>query len=282
MRLLAIAVIALVPTFAVAQGAAHTPADAAYRGALANSPTPLSLARDQADYVQDRAETSQTEFRDALDEARQERLIRTAEVDLMGRTAAAMLESLPAECLDLEAVDDCGVVQGGWITGPGDARLFWQIQGGSTEMDGLTAGIVLMQDKGGRLDPVAWAFQASSYEAPVVFDSDGAWYVAVPGRTLGTGRGDADLIFRWAPGTERPLTQIDSWSWRDDLAAKLPGLNAFGRVRIDYAEMIALTEMFREGDAGCCGTGGHALIDFTIEGDRMTVSDARLRDGPRR
>lgn len=278
MRLLTLVFVAVLPACALAQSRDSSLVDAAYRGALTRSPIPRTLARDQAEYARERAATTDRAFRQVLDEARTERLIHTAEVDLMGQTAATTLEALPTECLDLGGVEGCGVVQGGWISGPDDARLFWQIQGGATGMDGLTAGVLFLQDKGGRLDPVSWAFQASAYEAPVAFESEGRWYVAVPGRTFGAGRGDGDLIFRWTPGSDRPLSQIDSWSWRDDLTTRLPGLSAHGRVRIDYQEMVALTEMFRANDAGCCGTGGHALIRFEIQGERLAVSDARLRD----
>jgi hypothetical protein len=264
----------------IAQPAPATPAavEAAFQAALLRSPTPLSVRQDQADYLRERAEAPGAEFVEAADEGRLERLMRSAEVDLRAATAAARLDELVESCLDLGAVDGCDGVAGGWLTGPEGRRLFWQIQGGSTEEDGITGGVLLLTETNGRLEPAAWAFRGSSYDPPVLFQADGGLFVAVPGATFGAGRGDADLLFRWTPGAERPLTQIDSWSWRDDLAAKLPGLHAFGRVRIDYAEMVALTELWREGDAGCCGTGGHVLIDFAILDGRLAVSEARLRD----
>ena len=277
MRLLPLIVLLLAPACAGAQSAAPATVESAYRAALLRSPTPLSLRRDQAEYLRERAQTTDAAFRELSDETRLGRLLRAAEVDLQATTAAATLEEAVAGCLDLGAINGCDAGQGGWLTAPDGQRLFWQIQTGSTGEDGITSGILLFTEKSGRLEPVAWAWQGSSYSAPVLFDAEGDLYVAVPGLTFG-GRGDADLIFRWAPGAEQPLTQIDSWSWRDQITEKLPGLNAFGRVRIDYPEMIALTEMFREGDAGCCGTGGHALIGFAIEGDKLVVSDARLRD----
>jgi hypothetical protein len=282
MRLLPLLVLFAAPACAGAQSAVQSESrnavEAASEAALLHSSTPLSLRRDQADYLRERGETTETEFVESLDEARLERLVRAAEIDRKAKGASATLATLPQGCLDIGGVDGCGATEGGWLTGPNGARLFWQIQSGSTGEDGITGGVVLMVETGGRLSPVVWAFQGSGYEAPVLFDADGELYVGVPGRTFGAGRGDADLIFRWTPGAAHLLTQIDSWSWRDQLARRLPGLNAFGRVRIDYREMIASTPMFRDGDPGCCGTGGQGLIDFAIEGDRLAVADARVDD----
>ncbi|WP_395650180.1 hypothetical protein [Brevundimonas sp.] len=278
MRLLPLIVLLLAPACAGAQSAAPATVESAYQAALLRNPTPLSLRRDQAEYLRDRAENPDAEGRLASDEDRLERLLAAAEVDLRATTAAASLEDAIGDCVDLGALRNCRTTEGGWLTPREGPRLFWQIQAGFTPEDGGTSGIVFFTETSGRLEPVAWAWQGSRYSAPVVFGGADNVYIAIPGRSMGAGRSDADLIFRWTPGTERPLTQIDSWSWRDQVSQKLPGLNAFGRVRIDYEEMIALTEMFRDGDAGCCGTGGHALIDFAIEGDALVVSDARLRD----
>lgn len=278
MRLLPLIVLLLAPVCAGAQSAAPATVESAYQAALLRSPTPLSLRRDQAEYLRERAETPDAEVRLASDDDRLGRLLAAAEVDLRATTAAVPLEDAIGTCVDLGGIEGCRTTEGGWLVPREGPRLFWQIQAGFTAEDGGTAGIVFFTETSGRLEPVAWAWQGSSYDAPRVFNGAGGLYIAVPGRSMGAGRGDADLIFRWTPAAERPLTQIDSWSWRDEVTTKLPGLHAYGRVRIDYDEMIALTEMFRDSDAGCCGTGGHALISFAIRGDRLAVSDAQLRD----
>jgi hypothetical protein len=261
----------------VADAEAPQTLQAAFDAALSRSPTPLSLRRDQAAYLADRAATPDADQRASLDEGRQEQLLRLAEVDLNASTAAARLEDLPTACIDIGALEGCTAGAGGWVTAPNAAPLFWQTQAGWTGADGTTVGIVFLTAEGGLLKPVAWASEGAGYDAPVVFDQDGVLYVAVPGITHG-GRGDNDLIFRWTPGAEKPLQQIDSWSWRDDLAALLPGLSAYGRIRIDYVEQVALVELWREGDPGCCGTGGHALVDFAIADGRLKAVEAKLRD----
>ena len=243
----------------------------------APSPTPLSLARDRAAYEADLAAATDAEAKRAVQDAWDAHLAWLQGVDRRAAAARATSAGLTAGCIDLGALNGCGAPSGGWLTAPDGPPLFWQIQSGATEADGITGGVVFLTPDGDRLAPVAWAYEGAGYDAPVVFDQDGVLYVAVPGITHG-GRGDKDLIFRWTPGAERPLEQIDSWSWRDDLDALLPGLNAHGRIRIDYVEQVALVELWREGDAGCCGTGGHALIDFAIADSRLKAVEAKLRD----
>ena len=130
--------------------------------------------------------------------------------------------------------------------------------------------------------PIAWSFDAARFDAPVLLSGPelgGAAYIAVPGVHAGSGSGNADVLFRWDFPDSRRLTQIDTWSWRDGLAERLPpGLDILQGIRFDWPNMMAFTPLWQDGDGHCCGTGGTAILSFEIVGERLVLSDVSVRD----
>lgn len=276
-----IALAVLVATPAVAQEAVER-AEADY---LATTPLPFD-ARDEA-----------REWRLWWDEvAPSERLAMEAEriADLERSTAGDRLlaryetdfDRLVSTCPPT-GPDACRVEGAGVIIVPGDEEsgvpahpLYWQQLRMGGEWDMPRAAVILYTPTaGGRLKAAAWVHTAVVHEPPVVNEGQGDLYVAVPGYHDGTGRANADVLFRWTPGADRPFTQIDITSWKDDLAARLPpGLEVWKGVAYRWPYLMAETALWQANDANCCASGGEAWIDFRIDGDRMAIEWLQVND----
>ncbi|MGV8929259.1 MAG: hypothetical protein ACOH1E_05875 [Brevundimonas sp.] len=253
--------------------------------ANAATPVPLSLARDQADWRESHANLPDG-FDPAEDvQSRIDDLLAQAERDTrLGQMIFRRPPVLGRECV-ATGLEGCSSPMGGYLAVAG-GELQWQLQGGYTEENGLSGGIVFIGDAGaaglGPVKPIAWSFDAARFEAPVLLpggNPDGAVYIAVPGVHAGSGSGNADVLFRWDAPDSRRLTQIDTWSWRDSLEDKLPeGLEIWHGVRFDWSNMVAFTPLWQAGDGNCCGTGGTATLSFEIEGDRLVVSHVSVSD----
>lgn len=257
---------------------------AAYDEAVAASPTPKGMAAQQAYWLddldtyytdpEDRAEAVASRIDDLKRMAERDRRVR--EVIVRGGVG-----ELSERCVEID-LKGCSVPAGGFINGPYPQPLFWQMQDGYTDEDGISARLVLLSDAGfagiGPIRPIAWATGGVTYEAPVVIGGgDGSpTYVAIAGRYMGTGNHNADLIFRWADDGE--LVQVDNWSWRDSLDQKLPeGLEIWKGVDFQYAELFAASPLWKQGDGNCCPTGGEVFLDFEIQDDVLVVTSANVR-----
>lgn len=257
----------------------------ALRRAREVTPLPLSLARDQAEWRIDHAELPDGMDPAADIQSRIEDLTLQAERD--ARLGAMVFSEPPVlgrECV-ATGLKDCSSSMGGYLA-LRDGGLQWQLQEGFTDEDGISGGIVFLGDAGaarmGPTAPIAWSFDAARFDAPVLLtgpEFGGAAYIAVPGIHAGSGGGNADVLFRWDFPDSRRLTQIDTWSWRDSLAERLPeGLEIWQGVRFDWPNMMAVTPLWQDGDGNCCGTGGSAILSFEIEGDRLVLSNVTVRD----
>lgn len=240
--------------------------------AVAASPTPKSVLADQADWESGLAEPGAD--REYEIESRLERLRALTARD--SRLAAIHDAPLPGTTCVGEALKGCSAFMGGWLASDGHV-LHWQLQSGFTDEDGGANGVVFLTGPSARLHPVAWGFDAARFDAPVLFGDGDQTYVAVPGIHGGSGAGNADLVFRWTPGADGELVQVDTWSWMDQLQTQLPvGLS--GRsVRMDYHEMFATTPLWREADGACCATGGTALLSYEIRDDVLTLTEVRVQ-----
>lgn len=259
-----------------------TALQAAYDEAVAASPTPKGMAAQQAYWLddldtyytdpEDRAEAVASRIEDLKRMAERDRRVRQLQFNSMGE--------LQTDCVEID-LKGCSVPAGGWVNGNGDYSLYWQLQDGYTDEDGISARMVLLADGMAArytLRPVAWASGGVTYDAPVVFGGgDGTpTYVAIAGRYMGTGNHNADLIFRWADDGE--LVQVDNWSWRDTLDQKLPeGLEIWKGVDFQYAELFAASPLWKQGDGNCCPTGGEVFLDFEIQDDVLVVTSANVR-----
>ena len=176
----------------------------------------------------------------------------------------------------------CSSRAAGWLSSPAGDRLFWQLQDGFTDENGITGGFMLLS--GGETGPVrprAWAFEGWRYEAPTLLMVGGEMYVAVAGRMAGTGNGNADALFRWSPDAAEPLVQVDNWTWREQLAARLPaGLEVWKGVDYRYAdsELWAWTKLWQPNDGNCCPSGGEAMLSFEIENDALVLSGVNVNE----
>ena len=274
--------IAAAAVLAMGAGGAQTqPApsevDTALAAARAVSPVPLSLDREQADWL---------EYGDQSPEGVAARIGELGERAARDRAARA-LRTTPAAladgCVPI-ALSDCHTVSGGYVARRDGPTLYWQLQRGVTEANGVGGGFVLLQlePDGVALRPVAWDYAGYIYGQPEWAGDGGEGgvaHVAVPGVHGGTGAHNADVIFRLTDDAERPLHQIDNFSWRDDLDARLPqGLEVWKGVNFAYEALMADTALWRTSDANCCPTGGEAYLDFEIRDDRLALTGVQVND----
>ena len=286
MRTLAVLALATLTLAGAGPVTGQTPTmEQALRRAREASPLPLSLARDQAEWRADHADLPegmdpQTDIQSRIEDL-------TIQADRDERLGAVSFRTPPVlgrECV-ATGLKGCSSPMGGYLA-LREGALQWQLQEGFTEEDGISGGIVFIGDAGfagmGPTAPIAWSFDSARFEAPVLLSGpefNGAAYIAVPGIHAGSGSGNADVLFRWDFPDSRRLTQIDTWSWRDDLAERLPeGLDVWQGVRFDWPNMMAVTPLWQDGDGNCCGTGGTAILSFSIEGDRLVLGHITVRD----
>lgn len=252
----------------------------AYAAALEQTPVPLWVQADQARWLDDGDRSPQ-----ALAD-RVETLQARAARDRAARSLRLASDDLASACVAI-ALEGCRTETGGYLARPGGPVLYWQVQGGFTFEDGVSAGFVLLEAGDDGLRPVAWDFGGGAYDPPVWIEPPGSGeneapgplHVAVPGIYGGTGAHNADVIFRWAPETPARLVQIDNTGWWRDLDDRLPpGLEVWKGVDFRYGALMAVTALWRPGDGNCCPTGGDAALEFIIADDRLTLTNAYVSD----
>lgn len=241
------------------------------------SPVPLSLDREQAEWLEygDQSPESAAARIDELTE----RAARDRAAWALRTTPAALAEA----CIPI-ALSDCHTVSGGYVARRDGPTLYWQLQRGFTEANGVGGGFVLLllESDGTTLRPVAWDYAGYIYGQPEWAgdeDEGGVVHVAVPGVHGGTGAHNADVVFRLTDDAHRPLRQIDNFTWREGLDARLPqGLEVWKGVNFAYEALMADTALWRTSDANCCPTGGEAYLDFEIRDDRLTLTGVQVND----
>ncbi len=254
--------------------------NAAFEAARTTSPTAPQLEAEHREWLHYRA---LDEFGNGAegDDERALDLNRRAQRDQALREVTVASPEALGACIG-SALKGCSSRAGGWLSSSDGDRLFWQLQDGFTDENGITGGFMLLS--GGSMGPVrprAWAFEGYRYEAPTLLMVEGRMYVAVPGRMQGTGNGNADALFRWAPDAAQPLVQIDNWSWREQLTEQLPtGLEVWKGVDYRYAdsEIWAWTKLWQPNDGNCCPSGGEAMLSFEIRGDVLVLSGVTVRE----
>jgi len=254
-------------------------AEAAFVSARAVSPTPLRLDQDRRSWIEARA------FEDAVvaetDQRWAERWIASAARDARTRALAIRTTSLPDACVDI-GLSNCSTATGGYLNIDGH-RLSWQLQNGFTPEDGTAAGYVLLTG-GDRLRAEAWGHAGIRYEPPTVFRIGDQTYVAVPGRIAGTGAYNSDALFRFTPGADPVLTEIDNETWREtDLPALLPtGREIWKGVAFNYDDesLTARTSLWTSHDGNCCPSGGMATLVFEIRDSRLVLTQLFRDDTP--
>lgn len=252
---------------------------AAFEAARAASPTARQLEAEQREWLHYRTLDEYGYGADG-DDGRAEDLTRRATRDRALREVTVSSPEALGACIGT-ALKGCSSRAAGWLTSPDGDRLFWQLQDGFTEENGITGGFMLLTGDEGPVRPRAWAFEGWRYEAPTLLMIDGQMYVAVAGRMAGTGNGNADALFRWSPGAAEPLVQVDNWSWRDQLTERLPtGLEVWKGVDYRYAdgEVWAWTKLWQANDGNCCPSGGEASLAFEIREDALVLGSVSVNE----
>lgn len=178
------------------------------------------------------------------------------------------VSALAGGCIG-SALRGCEAPAAGYVSGAGGRRLAWQIQTGSTDEAGITAGLILFAVEGEVLRPVGWSFEAVDFQAPILFERDSGVFVAAEGIRAGTGSANADLLFRLDGDG---VTEIDVESWKTDLADELPdGFGVWKGVDYTWPMMSAVSGVWRDDDGNCCPTGGEATMDLMVEGTTLRL-----------
>ncbi|WP_426954093.1 hypothetical protein [Muricoccus radiodurans] len=190
----------------------------------------------------------------------------------------SILPELGRACLGT-ALRNCRVREAGTLVSEdGGLLLLWQVQDGHTDRDGVRTGAVILEPSPDRWRPLAWAFEGE-YRAPRLIERDGARLLVVPGRRIGSGGHDADLLLVQRDGRWR---EVEIATWRRELERRLPdGLGAWQGVDYDFSAMTARTRLWRPDDGNCCPTGGSALATLRIEGDSLRLADLTAEPAPR-
>lgn len=276
MRLIAASILAL--TLAVsacgqapaaeAQEPLATTAEAAYRQALAVTPMPYDVENSHRYWLSDPIDQRDEAY---YVEALQRRIVQDRRARAVRTTAEALLQSA---CVDI-VLKGCSVTSGGFVQG-GDKRLWFQIQDGFTEEDGVGGGVVIFeQEAGGALKPIYWTFEGSRYDAPMLTpNGEGQWLLIVPGLSRGTGSGDMTVMLLWRDGQWRPVDIF----WQARAGDLLKGFEVRHQPRWHFPELSAYTPLWRASDANCCGEGGEAGLSFDIVDDRLTLTDVNIRN----
>jgi hypothetical protein len=253
---------------------------AAFEAARAVSPTAPRLEAEQRDWLRYRALDEYGQGTEGDDERLIDLNRRTQRDQALRQVVLDSPDALAA-CIG-PALKGCSSRAAGWLSAPDGQRLFWQLQDGFTDENGITGGFVLLSGGGAApIRPAAWAFDGWRYEAPTLLMVGDEMYVAVAGRMQGTGNGNADALFRWDPAAASPLVQVDNWSWREQLADQLPtGLEVWKGVDYRYGdgEVRAWTPLWQANDGNCCPSGGEATLGFGIRDDALDLFSVDVRE----
>lgn len=252
----------------------------AFEAARAASPTVPQLEAGQRDWLRYRALNEYGHGTEGDDERTLE-LNRQAQRDQALREVTVPSPDSLGSCIG-SALKGCSSRAAGWLSSPDGDRLFWQLQDGFTDENGITGGFMLLSGgETGAVRPRAWAFEGWRYEAPTLLMVGDEMYVAIAGRMQGTGNGNADALFRWSPDAAEPLAQVDNWSWREQLAERLPaGLEVWKGVDYRYGdgEIWAWTKLWQSTDGNCCPSGGEATLALEIRDNALVLGTVSVNE----
>jgi len=187
-------------------------------------------------------------------------------VAIMGNTCLSRWLSMGC------TVPNAGVVRDGGTT------ILYQIMSGSSEANGIGAGVMLWDASGpGAPKLIGWTFEGVEMKTPRFNAERGLLWV--PGTMAGTGGHNADILYQKRGGR---WVEIDMGSWQDALAARLPGGVGVWQGVAYYLmgdAMGAETDLWADADANCCPTAGRANLGFVIEGDQLKLDTVSAQPG---
>lgn len=187
------------------------------------------------------------------------------------RAIPARIDRLGEGCVG--PLRDCRVPAGGVLRGAGGIELRWQAQRGFTPETGISGGLVVFERRGRELRALTWSFEGYDWQAPRLVEHDDGLLLAAIGFRAGSSHGNADLLYRRSGDAWR---EVELESWKLVPPRHLPaGLGVLKGVDYDFARMTARMSLWRDADGTCCPTGGQALADLRLDGDRLVL--VRLR-----
>ena len=240
--------------------------EGAYRQALAASPLPYEIENEHRYWTTAPADqrSDETSYLEEL-----QRRIRQDQKASAARTTPAALNT----CLDV-VLKSCGVQSAGFLSMGDAGRIWWQIQDGFTDEDGVGGGVVVFEEvAGGQLKPILWTFEGSRYENPYLEPhGDGQWLLIVPGISRGTGSGDMTVMMNRRDGGWHAVDM----DWTSRVGDRLGGFETRHQPRWLFPRLTAWSQLWRADDGNCCGTAGSVEMDFEVIDDRLTLTDAEI------
>jgi hypothetical protein len=259
---------------------------AAYRAAQTGSPTPVTLKAGQRSFLiqrgfdQDGKPTKTINAAALADlyRARIESLNLEAARNRRAAVAAVPLAQLKTRCADVEIktckVEDAGPVPGSEPYG----GLFYQLQAPADE-DEWARGLVVLRNDGGVLKVVLWNFEGDIPDAPSVVGTAAGPLLVAPSTHGGTGRFNAELIFRPLP--DGGWRDLDIDAWRMEFDTGLPeGVGVWKGVVYDWPTLSLMTGLWKDSDANCCPTGGAATARLAVKGDELVLKSMDIDRTP--
>lgn len=240
--------------------------DGAYRQALALSPLRYEIENEHRSWIGAPANERSDEASYVAE--LQDRIRQDQKASATGTTASAL-----NTCVDV-VMKGCSVRSAGFL-GMGDAgRIWWQIQDGYTDEDGVGGGVMIFEEgESGELKPILWTFEGSRYENPYLEPhGDGQWLLIVPGLSRGTGSGDMTVMMIHRDGGWHAVDM----AWQSRVGDKLGGFETRHQPRWLFPTLEAWSPLWRADDANCCGTAGSAEMQFDVVEDRLTLTNAEI------
>lgn len=246
--------------------------EGAYRQALAVSPLPYEIENEHRYWTTAPADQRSDEANYLADlQAR----IRQDQKASAARTTPAALNA----CVDV-VLKSCGVLSAGFLSMGDEGRIWWQLQDGYTEENGVGGGVMLFEEvAGGELKPILWTFEGSRYENPYLEPrDDGQWLVIVPGISRGTGSGDMTVMMLRRDGGWHAIDM----DWTSRVGDKLGEFETRHQPQWRFPRLEASSDLWRADDGNCCGSAGSVRLDFDIVEDRLTLTEAKITPPPGR
>lgn len=249
---------------AATDGPLPTTIAAAFREAMRSSPVPQGLAEAHRYWTEDGSQADDLDYLGRLQaRIRQNRIAQAARP-----TPLSLTETCVAVLLQ-----GCSVAGAGMLPLDRERRLWWQVQEGHTDEDGVGGGLLVFEQTGdGPLIPVVWTFEAGLYEAPILTRVDSGPLLVAPGVSRGNGAGDASVVMIRHEGGWRA---VDT-DWQGRAGPLLNGREVRHRPYWYWQEMMAMTPLWRPGDAACCGRAGVAMLSFDVVDERLTLTELRM------